>query len=222
MKATKVIALAVMSLLVFTGCGSNKNQNSTTQAEGATSPAATQNNQDTANTPDTTNQTSQKSVASEHYLSLGTLKEEVVIEGENRDRDEVEVSNGKLVFPRGTIRSVIVKDADGEERFVDVSKKKVNNLISVLEREKCTSAVSARQNKGKEIILVYQTDEDDNHTIYIQSVGNDNYFLRVKEDDRDEFAEAEDISDRDSTREYDAVQIHSKELTTIMNQWMKK
>ena len=105
MKATKVIALAVMSLLVFTGCGSNKNQNSTTQAEGATSPAATQNNQDTANTPDTTNQTSQKSVASEYYLSLGTLKEEVVIEGENRDRDEVEVSNGKLVFPRGTIRS---------------------------------------------------------------------------------------------------------------------
>ena len=222
MKATKVIALAAISLLVFTGCGSNKNQNSTTQAGEAASPAATQNNQDTANTPDTTNQTSQKSVASEHYLSLGTLKEEVVVEGENRDRDEVEVSNGKLVFPRGTIRSVIVKYADGKERFTDVSKKKVNNLISVLEREECTSAVSTQQNNGKEIILVYQTGDDDNHTIYIQSVGNDNYLLRVKEDDRDEFAEPEDISDRDSTREYDAVQIHSKELTKIMNQWMKK
>lgn len=222
MKATKVITLAAISLLIFTGCGSNKNQNSTTQAGEAASPAATQNNQDTANTPDTTNQTSQKSVASEHYLSLGTLKEELVVEGENRDRDEVEVSNGKLVFPRGTIRSVFVKDADGKERFTDVSKKKVNNLISVLEREECTSAVSTQQNNGKEIILVYQTGDDDNHTIHIQSVGNDNYLLRVKEDDRDEFAEPEDISDRDSTREYDAVQIHSKELTKIMDQWMKK
>ena len=144
-----------------------------------------------------------------------------MIEGENRDRDEVEIDNGKIIFPRGTIRTVVVKGDTEGEQFVNASEKEVKNLISTIEKAEWSTVTEAPQNLNKETVLVYQTSDREPLTIFIQSIGNDNHLLRMKEDDRDEYSEIEDISDRDSRKDYDVVQIHSAEVTKILKNWMK-
>lgn len=223
MKLRKITALAVATVFLFTGCGSNNNQNNAAQAGQTEGPNAenTQNGSAASTTsPDATNQPVQ-SVVSEYYLSMGTLDKEVVIEGDNRDRDEVEIDNGKIIFPRGTIRTVVVKGDTEGEQFVNASEKEVKNLISTIEKAEWSTVTEAPQNLNKETVLVYQTSDREPLTIFIQSIGNDNHLLRMKEDDRDEYSEIEDISDRDSRKDYDVVQIHSAEVTKILKNWMK-
>lgn len=221
-KITSVTAVAVASLLIFTGCGNNNQQNSA-QAEQTQTPVDTGNNAaSTTNAPQTTNSSSGQTVASDYYLSLGTLEKGVVVEGNNRDRDEVEILNGKLVFPLGTIHSVIVKENDKKERFVNATEKEVRNLLTAAEGAECSTTVTETPDKKTETILVYQTRDNEYRTIYMESAGNDYYLVRVKEDDRDEFAEIEDIDDKQTGNDYEVVQIQSKEVTRIIKKWINR
>lgn len=223
-KITTLTATALGMLLLFTGCGNNERQNSA-QTPQTQAPAVTDNGMASAtNAPgstESTNNMSDQRVASGYYLALGTLEKGVVVEGNDRDRDEVEIMNGKLVFPLGTIHSVIVKENDTKERFVNATEEEVRNLLTEAERAECSTAVTANPDKKREIILVYQTRDNEYRTIYIESAGKNYYLLRVKEDDRDEFAEIEDITDRQTGKDYDVVQIQSKEITQIIKNWIK-
>lgn len=221
-KITSVTAVAVASLLIFTGCGNNNQQNSA-QAEQTQAPVDTGNNAaSTTNAPQATNSSSDQTVASDYYLSLGTLEKGVVVEGNNRDRDEVEILNGKLVFPLGTIHSVIVKENDKKERFVNATEKEVRNLLTAAEGAECSTTVTETPDKKTETILVYQTRDNEYRTIYMESAGNDYYLVRVKEDDRDEFAEIEHIDDKQTGNDYEVVQIQSKEVTRIIKKWINR
>ena len=221
-KLTSVIAVAVASLLIFTGCGNN-NQPDSAQAEQTHAPSDTGSSAvSTTNAPQATNSSSGQTVASDYYLSLGTLEKGVVVEGNNRDRDEVDILNGKLVFPLGTIHSVIVKENDKKERFVNATEKEVRSLLSSVEGAECSTSVTETADKKVETILVYQTRDNEYRTIYMESAGNDYYLVRVKEDDRDEFAEIEDIDDKHTGNDYEVVQIHSKEVTRIIKKWINR
>lgn len=221
-KITSVTAVAVASLLIFTGCGNNNQQNSA-QAQQTQAPVDTGNNAaSTTNAPQATNSSSGQTVASDYYLSLGTLEKGVVVEGNNRDRDEVEILNGKLVFPLGTIHSVIVKENDKKEQFVNATEKEVRNLLTAAEGAECSTTVTETPDKKTETILVYQTRDNEYRTIYMESAGNDYYLVRVKEDDRDEFAEIEHIDDKQTGNDYEVVQIQSKEVTRIIKKWKNR
>lgn len=221
MKHLGLAAYAVAAMLVFTGCGFNNNQgNTTSQGEQTGSPEATENVTAATNDPKTTNQPSNQSVISEHYLSLGSLDQAVEVEGKNRDRDEVEIDNGKIVFPRGKVLTLVVKDDTKAERFVNASQKDVKSLLSAIEKAGCSTEVTTQKENGREVVLVYQTSDRDLRTVFIQNVGKNEYLLRVKEDDRDEFAEIEDISERNSDKDYDVVQFESKEVSKLLQKWI--
>lgn len=55
----------------------------------------------------------------------------------------------------------------------------------------------------------------------IEHTEKDYYLVRVKEDDWDEYEETDDISDRKSDQDFDVVQIQSKAVSEIINNWMK-
>lgn len=221
MKLSKIAGLAVATvatLVLFTGCGNNNGQK---ESQATQNPQATQEAQ--GNTESQTQITEAPSdtenTASSYYLSLGTLNNKVVIEGDNRDRDEVEILNGKLVFPLGSIHSVAVKEGDQKEHFVNASEEEIRNLLTTLENTKCATKITANADNKWEVVLVYQTKDNEYRTIFLESAGDDKYLLRVKEDDRDEFAEVEDITDRETGIDYEMVQIQSKKITKIVKNW---
>ena len=211
-----------MSLVLLTGCGSNNRQDTTNRENQAQS---TQNEQEPSksqtNTPEYFDTTISQEVVSEHYLSLGTLDKEVRIEGDERDRDEVEILNGKLIFPRGAIQSVVVKESDGTERFVQAKEKEVRNLMQALESASCSGIISTSSDKNDEVILVYKTADTEYRIVYIEHAEKDYYLVRVKEDDWDEYEEIDEISDRKSDQDFDVVQIQSKAVSEIINNWIK-
>lgn len=244
MKLKKIAGLAVATaatLVLFTGCGNNngqkdsqatQNPQATQEAQGNTesqtqiteAPSDTDNMSGAdhamaseTNSPGDSSSTS--NTASSYYLSLGTLNQKVVIEGDNRDRDEVEILNGKLVFPLGSIHSVAVKEGDQKEHFVNASEEEIRNLLTTLENTKCATKITANADNKWEVVLVYQTKDNEYRTIFLESAGDDKYLLRVKEDDRDEFAEVEDITDRETGIDYEMVQIQSKKITKIVKNW---
>lgn len=244
MKLSKIAGLAVATaatLVLFTGCGNNngqkdsqatQNPQATQEAQGNTesqtqiteAPSDTDNmsGADHAMASETNspgNSSSTSNTASSYYLSLGTLNNKVVIEGDNRDRDEVEILNGKLVFPLGSIHSVAVKEGDQKEHFVNASEEEIRNLLTTLENTKCATKITANADNKWEVVLVYQTKDNEYRTIFLESAGDDKYLLRVKEDDRDEFAEVEDITDRETGIDYEMVQIQSKKITKIVKNW---
>lgn len=244
MKLKKIAGLAVATaatLVLFTGCGNNngqkdsqatQNPQATQEAQGNTesqtqiteAPSDTDNmsGADHAMASETNspgNSSSTSNTASSYYLSLGTLNNKVVIEGDNRDRDEVEILNGKLVFPLGSIHSVAVKEGDQKEHFVNASEEEIRNLLTTLENTKCATKITANADNKWEVVLVYQTKDNEYRTIFLESAGDDKYLLRVKEDDRDEFAEVEDITDRETGIDYEMVQIQSKKITKIVKNW---
>lgn len=244
MKLKKIAGLAVATaatLVLFTGCGNNngqkdsqatQNPQATQEAQGNTesqtqiteAPSDTDNmsGADHAMASETNspgNSSSTSNTASSYYLSLGTLNNKVVIEGDNRDRDEVEILNGKLVFPLGSIHSVAVKEGDQKEHFVNASEEEIRNLLTTLENTKCATKITANADNKWEVVLVYQTKDNEYCTIFLESAGDDKYLLRVKEDDRDEFAEVEDITDRETGIDYEMVQIQSKKITKIVKNW---
>lgn len=222
MRNNKIVVIIAMSLVLLTGCGNNDRQDTANQEKQEQS---TQNEQENSisqtNTPEYYDTTISQKVASEHYLSLGTLDKEVLIEGDERDRDEVEILNGKLIFPRGAIQSVVVKESDGTERFVQAKEKEVRNLMQALESVACSGIITTTSDKNDEVILVYKTADTEYHTVYIEHAEKDYYLVRVKEDDWDEYEEIDDISDRKSDQDFDVVQIQSKAVSEIINNWMK-
>lgn len=244
MKLKKIAGLAVATaatLVLFTGCGNNngqkdsqatQNPQATQEAQGNTesqtqiteAPSDTDNmsGADHAMASETNspgNSSSTSNTASSYYLSLGTLNNKVVIEGDNRDRDEVEILNGKLVFPLGSIHSVAVREGEKKEHFVNASEEEIRNLLTTLENTKCATKITANADNKWEVVLVYQTKDNEYRTIFLESAGDDKYLLRVKEDDRDEFAEVEDITDRETGIDYEMVQIQSKKITKIVKNW---
>lgn len=245
MKLSKIAGLAVATaatLVLFTGCGNNngqkesqatQNPQATQEAQGNTesqtqiteAPSDTDNssNSDNAmaaetNSPGDSSSTS--NTASSYYLSLGTLNQKVVIEGDNRDRDEVEIQNGKLVFPLGSVHSVAVREGEKKEHFVNASEEEIRNLLTTLENTKCETKITANADNKWETVLVYQNKDNEYRTIYLESAGDDKYLLRVKEDDRDEFAEVEDITDRETDIDYEMVQIQSQKIAKIVKNWI--
>ena len=221
MKKVKIMAIAITVLFLFAGCGSDKNQKSMEQEGQNGTPEVTQGEEKNTGTPEMTNQPSGQLMASDYYLSLGAFEESIVVEGNQRDRDEVQLVNGKIVFPEGMVRSLIIKNDTKEEQFVNASKEEMLKFISAVEKADCSTGSVSKSEDGQEMILLYQTKEDEFLSVYIQSMGEDIYFVQVKEDDHDEFAEVEDISDRDSQKDYDAVQLYSKDITAYMDKWMK-
>lgn len=230
-----IVSTCVITMLALTGCGGSKTEtqeNPETQTQTQTEaeaerPESTDNSADTQKqtaTPKATKKPFDTSVVSGYYLSMGEMKGNVVIEGDNRDNDEVEISNDKLILPRGTIRTVVVKDDAKGERFVEPTKDEVLNLVSAIEEAECKGVTKTNQKttKTQEVSLVYETSDDDLHTIHIQRSKGNKYLLRVQEDDKDEFAELDDISVRNSDREYDVVQIDSEKVTTILEKWLAK
>ena len=220
MKIKKLVAITTISLLLLTGCGGNDQQNAT-QQESQTQETVNNQNESTSqtNTPEYSNSNTGQNVASQYYLSLGTLEKEVEIEGNDRDFDEVEIVNGKLIFPNGAIQSVVIKESDGKERFIQASEQEVRNLLNALENVDCSGTITANSDEKSEVILVYKTKDAEYRTVYIESAENNHYLIRVKEDDWDEFAEIEDISDRNSEQDYDVVQIKSQKVSEIINNW---
>ena len=222
MKLSKIAGLAVATvatLVLFTGCGNNNGQK---ESQATQNPQATQEAQ--GNTESQTQITEAPSdtenTASSYYLSLGTLNQKVVIEGDNRDRDEVEIQNGKLVFPLGSVHSVAVREGEKKEHFVNASEEEIRNLLTTLENTKCETKITANADNKWETVLVYQNKDNEYRTIYLESAGDDKYLLRVKEDDRDEFAEVEDITDRETDIDYEMVQIQSQKITKIVKNWI--
>lgn len=222
MRNSKIVVIIAMSLVLLTGCGSNNRQDTTNRENQAQS---TQNEQEPSksqtNTPEYFDTTISQEVVSEHYLSLGTLDKEVRIEGDERDRDEVEILNGKLIFPKGAIQSVAVKESDGTERFVQAKEKEVRNLMQALESASCSGIITTTSDKNDEVILVYKTADTEYRTVYIEHAEKDYYLVRVKEDDWDEYEEIDEISDRKSDQDFDVVQIQSKAVSEIINNWIK-
>ncbi|MDY3774917.1 MAG: hypothetical protein SO023_07365 [Eubacterium sp.] len=224
MKLSKIAGLAVATaatLVFFTGCGNNNGQK---ESQATQNPQATQEAQ--GNTESQTQITEAPSdtenTASSYYLSLGTLNQKVVIEGDNRDRDEVEIQNGKLVFPLGSVHSVAVREGEKKEHFVNASEEEIRNLLTTLENTKCETKITANADNKWETVLVYQNKDNEYRTIYLESAGDDKYLLRVKEDDRDEFAEVEDITDRETDIDYEMVQIRSQKITKIVKNWIAR
>lgn len=222
MKLSKIAGLAVATaatLVLFTGCGNNNGQK---ESQATQNPQATQEAQ--GNTESQTQITEAPSdtenTASSYYLSLGTLNQKVVIEGDNRDRDEVEIQNGKLIFPLGSVHSVAVREGEKKEHFVNASEEEIRNLLTTLENTKCETKITANADNKWETVLVYQNKDNEYRTIYLESAGDDKYLLRVKEDDRDEFAEVEDITDRETDIDYEMVQIQSQKITKIVKNWI--
>ena len=222
MKLSKIAGLAVATvatLVLFTGCGNNNGQK---ESQATQNPQAKQEAQ--GNTESQTQITEAPSdtenTASSYYLSLGTLNQKVVIEGDNRDRDEVEIQNGKLVFPLGSVHSVAVREGEKKEHFVNASEEEIRNLLTTLENTKCETKITANADNKWETVLVYQNKDNEYRTIYLESAGDDKYLLRVKEDDRDEFAEVEDITDRETDIDYEMVQIQSQKITKIVKNWI--
>ncbi|MCI5639903.1 MAG: hypothetical protein MR316_02810 [Lachnospiraceae bacterium] len=222
MRIKKFVAITMISLLLLTGCGGNDQKNAT-QQESQTQDTVNDQNESTAqtNTPEYSNSTTSQNVASQYYLSLGTLEKEVELEGNDRDFDEVEILNGKLIFPNGAIQSVVIKESDGKERFIQATEQEVRNLINALESVDCSGTITATSDKKSEVILVYKTKDTEYRTVSIESAENNHYLIRVKEDDRDEFAEIEDISDRNSEQDYDVVQVKSQKVSEIINHWIE-
>lgn len=222
MKLSKIAGLAVATaatLVLFTGCGNNNGQK---ESQATQNPQATQEAQ--GNTESQTQITEAPSdtenTASSYYLSLGTLNQKVVIEGDNRDRDEVEIQNGKLVFPLGSVHSVAVREGEKKEHFVNASEEEIRNLLTTLENTKCETKITANADNKWETVLVHQNKDNEYRTIYLESAGDDKYLLRVKEDDRDEFAEVEDITDRETDIDYEMVQIQSQKIAKIVKNWI--
>lgn len=222
MKLSKIAGLAVATvatLVLFTGCGNNNGQK---ESQATQNPQTTQEAQ--GNTESQTQITEAPSdtenTASSYYLSLGTLNQKVVIEGDNRDRDEVEIQNGKLVFPLGSVHSVAVREGEKKEHFVNASEEEIRNLLTTLENTKCETKITANADNKWETVLVYQNKDNEYRTIFLESAGDDRYLLRVKEDDRDEFAEVEDITDRETDIDYEMVQIQSQKITKIVKNWI--
>lgn len=221
MKRIRITAIIVTALLIFTGCGSEKNQESTVQEGENGNPEVERGEDKTIATPETTEPAPRQTAASDYYLSLGAFEENIEIEGNHRDRDEVELANGRLVFPKGTLRSLLLKEDDKGERFVSVPKKEMQRFLTVLEKIDCSAAAVSGKKQGREMILLLQTKEDEFLSVSIQEIETDQYLLQVREDDQDEFDEPEDISDQDSDKDYNAVQMHSKDITAFMEKWMK-
>ncbi len=226
-----VVSTCIFAMLALTGCGGNKTEtqenteNQTKTEVEAERPESTENTaiKETAK-PKVTKEPFNTSVASGYYLSMGELKERVVIEGDNRDNDEVEIVKGKLIFPRGAIRTVIVKDAAKGDRYVEPTKDEILNLVSAIEEVACKgiTKMNPADKKAQEINLVYEVDDDDLRTIQLQRGKGNKYFLRVQEDDAEEFSELDDISERNADRDYDVVQIDSEKVTKILEKWLEK
>ena len=236
-KASSLLLVTITALFILTGCGDDKKQNSTkstTQKEEVQAQEETQTQGEQTDekyqsekmtiyktaSPQITKKAANQRVASKYYLSLGMLEQSVSVEGDNRDRDEVEISNGKIVFPVGSIHSVALRENEGKVRFVNASKMEVNNFINAVESAKCITNVTANPDRKSEVVLVYKTIDHEYHTIYVESAKDNNFLFKVKEDDWDEFAELEDIEDRQSGQEYKVVQLKSKKLAKIIKKWM--
>lgn len=94
--------------------------------------------------------------------------------------------------------------------------------MTTLENTKCETKITANADNKWETVLVYQNKDNEYRTIYLESAGDDKYLLRVKEDDRDEFAEVEDITDRETDIDYEMVQIQSQKITKIVKNWIAR
>ena len=230
-KASSLLLVTITALFILTGCGDDKKQNlteSTTQKE----ETQTQEEQtdekyqseemvmSETDSPQKINNSVNQKVASKYYLSLGILDKKVAVEGNNRDRDDFEILNGKIIFPLGSIHSVVVRENEGKEHFINASQKEVNDFINTIENAECITKVTANPDKKSEVVLVYKTIDNDYHTIFVESAENNNFLFKIKEDDRDEFAEIEDIEDRNSGQEYKVVQLKSKKLAKVIKKWM--
>lgn len=168
-----------------------------------------------------------KTIASGYDLSLGIYEKDMAINGADRDEKNWLISNKKISFPQGVIRSISIKDNAKKQRFVNISEDEIRDFIDIIENEDSQEDVMKKQEDnilddfyGMETEVVYLTGEGEYRVFHISSVGADYHCLTVYADDKENFSKEINMIDQDTKKKAEFSWIHSKQLTKILKSWI--
>lgn len=143
MKRKVIMAFLVLSLVGMTACGTQNDSvksasNSVAESESATSDSDNEDKKADGNVKNEDlngdGEVNSEDESIQNALNLGTYKEDIKIEGDNRDKAKVVKNDNKLLLPQGKVVSVTYKTLLSEETFLDTDSEKIKNLIEVLEK----------------------------------------------------------------------------------------
>lgn len=158
------------------------------------------------------------------YLSMGGLEKGLILNGAERDGNNVCVIDHHIRFPKGFILTVVFKDSKGIERFMDISEEEVCSLVREIEKGRCyKNCKEIKKHKkeiekayqGVEVFIVYLTDAGEFLTIHLHTAGAGWHEFEVLSDkDNDEkliFYQKECVQ---------RVEMFSQDLCEIMSRYV--
>lgn len=162
------------------------------------------------------------SVSSGHYLSLGVLDEDIVLNGAGRDKPEVTVAGGKVLFPQGGIRSICIRSWARKEKAYDLPKEEIVQYVDALERAGMVDGLP--ENVWKmvriETHILYVNSDGEFRTIGAVSFGNGYFEIFVEKDDAENFAK--EVSMKSDTGEkYQHIFVRSMEAEKAIKGWIQ-
>lgn len=162
------------------------------------------------------------SISSGYYLSLGVLDENVVRNGAQRSESEVTVSNKKVIFPQGAIRSIGIKSWSRKEEAYNPPKAEIVQYVDALESAETVDEVP--ENVLKKMVkiethILYLNSHGEFRTIGVTNFGNGYHEISVEKDDGKDFAKRISIKS-DAGKKYQQVFLRSMDAEKIIKNWI--
>ena len=158
------------------------------------------------------------------YLSIGGLERGLILNGAERDGNNVCAINHHICFPKGIILTIIFKDSKGVERFIDIPEEEIYSLIREIERGKCYKNCKEIKKYKKEIekayqgveaFIVYLTDAGEFLIMHLHTAGAGWHKFEVLSDEDN--GEKLIFYQKESVRQ---VEIFSQDLCEIMSRYV--
>lgn len=211
----KVLLLASMLTMsiVMTGCGS-KIENSEESAK-TNKIEKLETTDDSAENIDTT-------VSSGYWLSLGVLDKNIAINGSNRNEVELSISNDKILFPQGAIRSVCIGSWSRKNQSYRLEQSEVDGLVNEIENTKIIKKLpdSAFENmtRIKTNILILNS-HGEFRTVCVTSYGKGYHEITSEKDDKDNYSKNVSIASEQGAK-MDRVFLQSNKLENMLKDWI--
>lgn len=218
------LSFTILLSLSLEGCGNkdNKTKNEKkieTTAADASSDKHADDEAEGAQDDDTDVNTS---ISSGYYLSFGVLDENVVRNGAQRNETEVTVSDKKVIFPKGAIRSINIKSWSRKEQAYNPPKAKIIQYVDALESAEIVDEVpkdALKRGVKIETHILYLNSHGEFRTIGVTNFGNGYHEISVEKDDEKDFAKGMSIPS-DAGEKYQQVFLRSMDAEKIVKKWI--